>query len=333
MAAMAAVGLLAVGAEYYHFADVAIPNLFPAVGPLSRVGPLEAGEFEAPALVGRLKLPLIELILSRNDIVHFDRIYSRLEGDNRDPQFYRDHNRWRWAQLRYNNVLYNVRVKSHGREPTGHSARLPTDGRRFISLSVKMEPGDRVAGLHRFKLIVRENLADMQQLVMKMARETHVLVQDHRLVRVQINDWPEKLFYFSNRLDDEYAEAAGLASLRIVSYDYPQDGGTDKALVYSDSPRYSGNTFDFHGHFRRALTQMAVPDNDRNPLLRRYSEFNTALSGHGAADPAEFFDLEYLGRFEIVRALLGLVGHGFIQGNLRVFLNTANGKVLSRLQS
>ena len=71
---------------------------------------------------------------------------------------------------------------------------------------------------------------------------------------------------------------------------------------------------------------MAVPRKDWEPLLRRYSEFNTAISRFGAADPADFFDLEYLGRYETLRYVLGLEGHGFIKDNLRVFLNTANGK-------
>ena len=262
--------------------------------------------------------------MSGNDVAHFTRIYDRLDVDNRDLQFYQENNRWRRAQLRYDGRVYTVRVKSHGRDPDRHS--VERDGHRFISLSIRMAPGDRVAGLNRFKLIVGENLVETQQLVMTAAREAHVLVQDHRLVRVQINDWREQLFHFSNLLDDEYAEAAGQASLRIVTYDYPDDGGTDKALVYSDSPHYRGNTYDFPGHFTRALTQMEVPRTDWEPLLRRYSEFNTAISGDGAADPTDFFDLDYLGRFEGIRYVLGLVGHGFVHGNLRVFLNTANGK-------
>ena len=71
---------------------------------------------------------------------------------------------------------------------------------------------------------------------------------------------------------------------------------------------------------------MEVPPADWEPLLRRYSAFNTAISGLGAADPAGFFDLEYLGRFEAIRYVLGLDVHGFVLSNLRVFLNTANGK-------
>ena len=296
MAMLAVVGLVAAGAAHDRSDDAA----------------------------GRAGLPLIGLTLSGNDVAHFERIYDRLSGDNREPRFYREHNRWRRAQLRYDGRVYTVRMKSHGRDPDGHS--VERDGHRFISLSIKMAPGDRVAGLNRFKLIVGENLVETQQLVMTAAREAHVLLQDHRLVRVQLNDWPEQLFHFTNLLDDEYAESAGQASLRTVTYDYPDDARTDKALVYTDSLHYRDNIFDFPEHFRRAVTQMGVPGTDWEPLLRRYSEFYTAISGDGAADAADFFDLEYLGRYEAIRYVLGLDGHGFVLGNLRVFLNTANGK-------
>ena len=272
---------------------------------------------------GRSSLPLIGLILSGDDTAHFERIYTRIVSDNPDHRFYRDHNRWRRAQLRYDGVVYNVRVKSHGRMPDHHW--VERDGYRFISLNIRMAPGDRVAGLNRFKLIVRENLRETQQLVMTAAREAHVLVQDHRLVRVRINNRREKLFYFSNLLDDEYAEWAGQASLRNVTYDY-DDGWSDKSLVFTDHPQYIDTTFDFEEHFRRALTQMGVLRDDWDPLLRRYSAFNTAIRGDSAADPAEFFDLEYLGRYETVRYVLGLDLHGFFRNNFRVFLNTANGK-------
>ena len=268
MVALAVVGLVAAGAAYERSDDAA----------------------------GRSDFPLIRLTLSGDDIAHFERIYApiiAIDGDNRDYQFYRDHNRWRRAQLRYDGTIYNVQVKSHGREPSNHW--VERDGHRFISLSIRMAPGDRVAGLNRFKLIVRENLRETQQLVIRMAREAHVLVQDHRLVRVRINNRREKLFYFSNMLDDEYAEWAGQTTLRTVTYDY-DDGGTDKALVFTDSVQYRDTTFDFEEHFRRALTQMGVLRDDWDPLLRRYSAFNTAIRGDSAADPADFFDLEYLGR-------------------------------------
>ena len=185
-------------------------------------------------------LPLIGLTLSGNDIAHFERIYDRLSGDNRDPRFYQENNRWRRAQLLYDGTVYNVRVKSHGRDPNEHS--VEQDGQRIISLSIEMAPGDRIAGLNRFKLIVGENLTETQPLVMRMAREAHLLVQDHRLVRVQINDWREHLFYFSNLLDDEYTEVAGHASLRTVSYDYPENGWNGQGAGVRPTPRNTGIT-------------------------------------------------------------------------------------------
>ena len=225
----------------------------------------------------------------------------------------------------YDGRVYTVRVKSHGRDPDGHS--VERDGHRFISLSVKMAPGDRIAGLNRFKLIVGENLTETQQLVMTAAREAHVLLQDHRLVRVQINDWPEQLFHFSNLLDDEYTEAAGQASLRIVTYDYPDDSSGRQGAGVHRLAALQGQHLRFSRAFQACLDPDGdVPRTDWEPLLRRYSEFNTAISGDGAADPTDFFDLDYLGRFEAIRYVLGLRGHGFVLGNLRVFLNTANGK-------
>ena len=70
---------------------------------------------------------------------------------------------------------------------------------------------------------------------------------------------PSSSSHFTNLLDDEYAEAIGQASLRTVTYDYPDDARTDKALVYTDSLHYRDNIFDFPEHFRRAVTQMGVP--------------------------------------------------------------------------
>ena len=156
-------------------------------------------------------------------------------------------------------------------DPDGHS--VERDGHRFISLSIKMAPGDRVAGLNRFKLIVAENLAETQQLVMTAAREAHVLVQDHRLVRVQINNWREQALLFfepaGRRVRGGRPARPRCAPSRTTIRD---DGLSDKSLVYTDSVQYRGTLPSiFEEHFRRALTQMGVPRTDWDPLLRRYS--------------------------------------------------------------
>ena len=104
MAALAVIGLAAAGAAHDRSDDAA----------------------------GRSGLPLIGLTLSGNDIAHFERIYDRLVGDNLDPRFYRENNRWRRAQLRYDGTVYNVRVKSHGREPEPPLGRAEWPANYFI---------------------------------------------------------------------------------------------------------------------------------------------------------------------------------------------------------
>ena len=274
------------------------------------------------------ELPLIELHLSRADTAHFEQLYTHVVGPERNLGRYLAENTWRRAQLGYDGQVYDIRVKSHGRNPDDHSEMLAGWRYRFISLSIKLEAGERINGLNRFKLIVRNALASAAP-VMSLAKHVGAFVQDHRLVKVRINNWPEHLFYFSNSLDDRYLESSGFGPFRRVFYDYPESEDTDHAMVYSARAPY--RYFEpevFRGHFELALVQRKIPAREWEPLFQRYAAFNTAISGRAETqtDPAEFLDLGYMQRYETARFVLGLGGHGSQFGNLRVLLNTANGK-------
>ena len=280
-------------------------------------------------------LPLFRLHLSGADIAHFERLHDLLDGPPRNPQRYRLENTWRRAQLGYDGRRYDIRVRSHGRDPDDHSERLAGWRYRFISLSIKLEAGERVLGLNQFKLIVRRAFPDAAP-IMGMARHVGAFVQDHRLVRVRINNWPEHLVYFSNVLDDGYLECSGFGHFRRISYDYPT-GGTpdvpddrtsDHSLIYTDGLPLEFEPEAFRRRFELALAQMEVPESEWEPLFERYAAFNAALSGSAATDtdPTEFLDPGYMQRYETARYVLGLSGHGSLFGNLRVALNTANGK-------
>ena len=277
--------------------------------------------------------------LSGADIAQFERLHTYLDGPPRNPQRYRQENTWRRAQLGYDGRLYDMRVRSHGRDPGGHSERLTGWRYRFISLTISLEAGERVLGLNRFKLIVRRAFPGAAP-IMSMAKHVGAFVQDHRLIRVRINNWPEHLVYFSNVLDNRYLESSGFAPFRRISYDYPT-GGTrvgertsDHSLIYTDSLPLEWEPEAFRRRFELALAQMEIPESEWEPLFERYAAFNAALSGSAATDtdPTEFLDRGYMQRYETARYVLGLGGHGSLFGNLRVALNTANGKVLSGVQ-
>ena len=279
---------------------------------------------------GAAELPVIQLHLSRADTAHFDRLYTHVVGPERNLQRYVEENTWRRAQLGYDGQVYDIRVKSHGRNPSDHSEMQAGWPYRFISLSIKLEAGHRIHGLNRFKLIVRSGFSYAAPIV-SMAKHVGVFVQDHRLVRVQINNWPEHLFYFSNVLDDRYLESSGFGPFRRVFYDNPESAYSDHAMIYTDPPPAPYQQFDpavFRGHFELALAQREIPEHEWEPLFQRYAAFNAAISGRAETetDPSEFLDLGYMQRYETARHVLGLGGHGFLYGNLRVLINTANGK-------
>ena len=283
-------------------------------------------------------LPLVRLHLSGADMAHFERLYTLLEGPPRNPQRYRQENTWRRAQLGYGDRLYDIRVKSHGRDPDYHSERLAGWRYRFLSLTVRLEAGERILGLNRFKLIVNGAIPDAAS-IMGMARHVGAFVQDHHPVRVRINNWPEHLFYISNILDHRYLESIGFGPGRRLAYDYPDTGRpeglaipdnepTDHSLIYTDGQPLQFEPAAFRRRFELALAQMEIPESDWEPLFERYASFNAALSGSAGTDtdPTEFLDPGYMQRYETARYVLGMNGHGSIFGNLRVLLNTANGK-------
>ena len=280
-------------------------------------------------------LPLVQLHLSGADMAHFEQLHTLLDGPPRNPQRYRQENTWRRAQLGYDGRLYDMRVRSHGRDPDEHSERLTGWRYRFISLSISLEAGERILGLNRFKLIVRRAFPDAAP-IMGMARQVGAFVQDHRLVRVRINNWPEHLVYFSNALDRRYLETVGLAPFRRISYDYPETGNSDDlddrtsdhSLIYTDGQPLEFEPETFRRRFELALVQREIPESEWEPLFERYAAFNAALSGSAATDtdPMDFLDPGYMQRYETARYVLGLNGHGSLFGNLRVLLNTANGK-------
>ena len=161
------------------------------------------------------ELPLLRLHLSGADVAHFERLYAHLEDPERNVQRYQAENTWRRAQLAYDGRLYHIRVRSHGRSPSNHSDVIAGWRYRFISLSIKLEAGEWIHGLNRFRLIVPRALPRTEP-IMSMAKLVGVFVQDHRLVKVQINNWPGAPLLF---LERRRSPVSGTLRLRAVSKD------------------------------------------------------------------------------------------------------------------
>ena len=207
--------------------------------------------------------PLIRLSLSGR----MSSIFRNSSADTTDAMTTIQNNKWRKAKLYFEGINYAVKIKSTERCPNDHIKG------KFISLTVKLLNGAQIRKTTRFNLIVRERLTFWGVVYKDFAELFGLLAQEIDLVRVQINNWDEKLFYFEKRLDDAYMESIGKSSLRRFGYD---DGtnSTDKSMVYSpyeSTVPFSEETF--RRKFRQVLAETDYPEISQRGILRALFKF------------------------------------------------------------
>ncbi len=269
-------------------------------------------------------LPHLKLSLSRKDVVHFSELIRRYPEGCRN--YYRLNNRWRRAELRFEGKQYNVKIKSHARCPNDHIKG------KFISLTVKLLNGAQIRKTTRFNLIVRERLTFWGVVYKDFAKLFGLLAQDIDLVRVKINNWDEKLFYFEKRLNDSYMESIGKSSLRRFVYD---DGflSTDKSMVYNNTDRSEQfSEASFKRKFRKVLAQSEYSEISQKGFFDRYLNFNRVIGENKVDEIVNYVDFGYITDLLAAVSIGGLLHHGFTGNNLYVFLDSADGKFYPILQ-
>jgi hypothetical protein len=275
----------------------------------------------------RLDLPIFEFSLSRKDIATFLELHRRLEKvtDGNDPdaytgrEYYQLHNKWREASLRYRGKTYRIKAKSHGRNPNGHRKG------KFISLTIKVLDGQQIHQTRRFNLIIRERIPFWSTSYRDFAGRFGLLQQQIQLVRVKINDWEEKLYYFERRLNDHEMEATGNSSLRRFGATGNQEG--DKSMIFTSGPiETTFSETEFRKTFNLVLDKTDELTAHKEAYLERYTAFNKAISSGDGEAIRNYVDLDYISSFVAGISLGGLVRHGFMESNLYVFYNRSNGK-------
>ena len=268
--------------------------------------------------IGEMRqLPMFRLILSRKDVAHFFDLHEKLEDPDHGVEYYAPRNIWRKAVLEYQGKKYDIDIKSHGRAPSSHR------NGRYISYAIKLPKGCQISKTRRFSLIVRDHMKAEKQVTYDLAEQFGVMANREELVRVQVNNWDEKIYYFDRRLDDAYMEAENRSSLRLFSYsDSICDARVKSSICASDD--FSLDTFS--EQFFKTLQELEYPESQQQPLHQRFYDLNHAIveSCHQGAE--QFFDSEYIASFEAMRTVAGLAGHFALRSNLYVFLDTANGK-------
>jgi len=78
--------------------------------------------------------PRIRLLLSKNDVAHFTVLYDKFKDPNYGVPYYAKQNKWRKATLVFNDEPYAIKIKAHGKNPTGHKVG------KFMSCANRCRP-------------------------------------------------------------------------------------------------------------------------------------------------------------------------------------------------
>ena len=264
-------------------------------------------------------IPEFKLILSRRDIAHFSELYRRYEAKG-GQNYYNQNNVWKKAELFFKGKKYKIKIKSHGKNPTGHRVG------KYISFLIDLRGNHQIYNTNRFSLIIHERIDPRYSLTKDMASRFNLFIQKQKLINLKINNWEEKLYFFEHRLNSSFMEANANSSLKLFSYDV-SDQEEDKSLILAEKKHIKNFNPLFHSKMlKESIEEGGITKKNVDEILKRYLALNEAIVNGNPKEIASFFDEEYISSFNVVRLILGYIGHGFSRDNLYVFFNIANGK-------
>ena len=274
-------------------------------------------DMEIPSIVDELQLPLFHLILSRNDIAHFYDLYEKYDKmDDYGEKYYQSNNKWRKSKLLYNGNEYDIKIKSHGLSPTSHRAG------NYISYNIRLPRYNNIWKARKSSLIIRDRLRDKRLLVYDIAERFNIIYRPINPIRLKINNWKEKMYYYQYRLDNDYLESIGKSSYKLFGYSVSSEID-NKSSVYTEG---DFNYEDFYKYFIEVFNEIKYPENNRKPIFDRYFNFNNDIFENKYQDIQQYFDIDYISAYNAARTITGFTGHGASKSNFYVLLNTANGK-------
>ena len=265
-----------------------------------------------------LDLRDFELILSKRDVNHFLDLHKKLENDEDGLEYYAAQNVWRKAKLIYNNKEYRIKIKSHGRNPTYHRNGF------HISYSIKLRDGEQISNQKRFSLIVMNHIQPSKFITYHVGDDFNVLSKKEELVRVKINNWEDKLYYFDSRMDNEYMEGIGSASYKRYGYSIGQKFSTRKSFL-TDSLQFDKTIFD--NHFNDTFGETELSDEFKSHYYNLFYKINSSLVNNDVENVVSFFDSDYITSFLAANSILGQKEHFAHRQNFYIFYNLADGNL------
>lgn len=219
-------------------------------------------------------------------------------------------NKWKKANLFYNNKKYKVKIKIHGRSPMNHY----DEG--FYSIKVKLTDNKMINNCDRFSFIIYRRINDNSEKIKKLSKSFNLITQEDHLVFLTINDELGNLYYFEKKFDTHFFNKINRKNLISLS----KDG--IPSLIYT-----SGNFNVWDSVVFTGIKKQNFNTSLEKKLLKTFNNLNNDIYNKINERIPDYFDFEYLSNLYAYIYLTNPSGHGFSSWNLSSAIDTTTFKI------
>ena len=258
--------------------------------------------------IKNLELEFFHLNISENNwknLLNLNHIYYNDSLDDYEKSsYYKKNNIWINGQLIHNKTTYRVKVKNHGKSPSGHFKDLS------MSLTIKLAEGQQIKGVKKFSFIIYNRIKAKSEAISIFSEEFKLHKIHSKLVKLKINNTPVNLFFFEKKYKNSTLKSFNPNLIKIAYKDR-------KSIICLSS----NDTNELK--YILSLNQDFCEKKKYSKKIRnRIKEINYCVFHNNLDSIHTFFDLEYISSFDLVKNLLGFTSHGFLSFNLQIALDT-----------
>jgi len=260
------------------------------------------------------KLPIYDLSLSSNTLGYLDNVSKASVSRG---YLSSDINKWKPAKLNVNGEMHDVKIKLHG-----DAMRQWADDLK--SYKIKAKSYDYINNIRNFNLILFEDRMLRGKITRILAKELGLMDIRDDIVVLRINGVVQGVYYLQERLDYDFLEYNQCSSCEIIRNkdnfieDHPYGQGESSGIFWSSAHR---TPFDY----TLANIDLDESDLDKEKILYDVYELFKLVENKDNR-VIDFFDIEQLSSFEVLRrVLIGSTG-GVVGDQLVLAYKATNSK-------
>lgn len=254
----------------------------------------------------------INIELSENDKLHFERLYRDYHGEGLGPKnelfskYYSENNKWIRTNLTINEKKFRVKIKSHGRTPYAHKY-----GDHF-SLAIKFQDKLYPFFSKRINLIIYNRIQLKSDILKLMTSKFNLIRPSFELVSANIGNKGDYFFFIEERVNEDFFISRNLPMIIF-------NKGFGGSLICFDST----DSTEFSSKLEKELKKRTkLSSNLKIKIKDNYRIFNNSIIKNDVNELKKHIDINYWSQLNAFRIIFGSDSHGFSNENLEMAYDT-----------